>query len=143
MQKEILNEKLQKGWLHAKMFFEVMGGSEEVTRSALNEHMEKIKKMENLKIVSESFGEVLKVESPPRKLKEAYSQIAEVEIVVSSLENLLYAVMFFGPSSIEVIEPKEFKVNIDSAQSMANAVAELMHRYAAGGAGGIVISTKK
>lgn len=143
MSKEILAEKLQKGWLYAKMFFEVMAASEDVAKSALSEHLAKIRKMENMKVVSESFGDVVKVENPPRQLEEAYSQIVEVEILVSSLENLMYSVIFFGPSSVEIIEPKEFRVGFESAQSMVNAVAELMHRYSASGFGGIVISTKK
>lgn len=143
MSKEILAEKLQKGWLHAKMFFEVMAASEDVAKSALSEHLAKIRKMENMKVVSEIFGDVVRVENPPRQLEEAYSQIVEVEILVSSLENLMYSVIFFGPSSVEIIEPREFRVGFESAQSMVNAVAELMHRYSASGFGGIVISTKK
>lgn len=144
MSNEILSEKLAKGWIHARMFFEVMGSSEDVTKSALADHIAKIKKMENLKIVSEKFEDLEKVENPPEKFKgrDLYSQFAEVEVVVSSLENLIYTVIFFGPSSIEIIEPKEMRVGFDSAQSMANAVAELMHRYAASGIGGIVINTK-
>jgi uncharacterized protein (UPF0335 family) len=143
MSSEILREKLDKGWLHAKMFFEVMAASESLVKEALKNHIERIKRMENVKVIAEKFGEIEKVENPPRKLKEAYSQIVDVEVLVSSLENLLYTVMFFGPSSIEIVGPKEFRVKLDSAQSMVNAVAEMMHRYTAGGTGGIVISTKK
>lgn len=143
MTKDLLSEKLEKGWIHAKMFFEVMAVNEDVVKKHLKEHIEKIRKMENLKIVSEKFSEIEEVEDPPEKFKEAYSQIADIEIVVSSLENLIYTVIFFGPSSIEILEPKEMKVGFDSAQAMANAVAELMHKYAAAGAGGIVINTKE
>jgi len=145
MTKDILKEGLEKGWIHARMFFEVMGATEQVAKDALAEHIRKMKKMDNMKIVAENLGETLRVDDPPKQFKdkEAYSQIADVEIIVSSLENLIYSVIFFGPSSIEVIEPKEMRIGFDSAQAMANAVAEIMHRYAAGGAGGIVISTKK
>jgi hypothetical protein len=143
MSKDILKEKLEKGWVHAKMFFEVMGSTEEFTKNALIDHLEKIKKMENIKIVSEKTGEVLKVENPPKIFKDAYSQITEVEVVVNNFENLLYSVIFFGPSSVEIIEPKEMRVGFEAAQSMVNAVAEMMHKYAAAGAGGIVINTKK
>lgn len=143
MDEKKLRELLGRGWVHARMFFEVMGGSEEVAKTALRKHLDTVKKMENMKIVSEKIGEAEKVENPPRQLKEAFSQIAEVDVAVSSFENLLYSIIFFGPSSTEIVEPKEFKIGVTSAQSMLNAVAEIMHRYAAGGAGGIVISTKK
>jgi hypothetical protein len=145
MSKDLLKEKLEKGWIHARMFFEVLGASEQFTKEAMRNHLDKINKMDNMKIVNEKLGDVEKVDKTPARLKvkEAYSQIAEVEIVVSSLENLLYSVIFFGPSSIEIIEPKEMRVGFESAQAMVNAVAEVMHRYAAAGIGGIVISTKK
>lgn len=145
MSKEILQEKLEKGWIHARMFFEVMGASEDVVKSAMRDHLGKVRKMENIKIVVENVQAAEKVEEPPKKFegKEVYSQIAEVELVVSSLENLLYSVLFFGPSSIEIIEPKEMVVKFESAQAMVNAVAEMMHKYAAAGAGGIVINTQK
>jgi hypothetical protein len=145
MSKEVLREKLDKGWIHARMFFEVMGASKDVVESAMRDHLGKVKRMENIAIVSEKVESAEKVESPPKKFEgmEVYSQIAEVEVAVSSLENLLYSVLFFGPSSIEIIEPKEMTVKFDSAQAMVNAVAEMMHKYAAAGAGGIVINTKK
>ena len=69
MSKDVLRESLEKGWVHAKMFFEVMGASEDFTKSALSDHIAKIKKMENIKIVSENFSEVIKVEEPPKQFK--------------------------------------------------------------------------
>lgn len=143
MDESTLREKLEKGWIHAKMFFEVLAVNEETTKESLRKHIDTMKKMENFKIVSEKLGDIVKVEKPPKKFKEAYSQIAEVDVVVSNLENLLYSVIFFGPSSIEIVEPKEYTLDQTGAQAMMNAVAEIMHRYAAAGTGGIVISTKK
>lgn len=143
MSGEILQEKLDKGWLHVKMFFEVLGASEDVTKKALEDHMEKLGKMDDMKIIECKISDSEKVENPTETIKEAYSQIAEVEIVINNLENLLLTVMFFGPSSIEVLAPKEVRVGFNSVQSIANAVAEMMHRYAAEGVGGIVINAKK
>jgi len=142
---DVLKEHLDKGWIHVRMFFEVMGGTEEVAKKALTDHLATVKKMHNIKIVSEKYGDVVEVTDPPKQFegRKAYSQVVEVEMVVSSVENLIYSVIFYGPSSVEVIGPKEMKVGFDAVQSMANAVAEMMHRYASAGAGGIVISTKK
>lgn len=142
---DVLKDHLEKGWIHARMFFEVMGGTEEVAKKALKDHLDTVKKMQTIKVVSEKYGEVEEVQEPPKQFSggKAYSQVVEVEIVVSSVENLIYSVIFYGPSSVEVIEPKEMRMGFDAVQSMANAVAELMHRYASVGAGGIVISTKK
>ena len=143
MNESLLREKTEKGWLHARMFFEVLAIEEEVTKKSLREHLDKINKMDNIKIVSEKFEEVTKIDKPKKGIDVAYSQIVDVDVVVSSFENLLYSVIFFGPSSIEIIEPKKFELNVTEAQNMVNAVAEIMHKYAAGGAGGIVISAAK
>lgn len=142
---DVLKDHLAKGWIHARMFFEVMGGTEDVTTKAMKDHLESLKKMQTVKIVSEKYSSVEEVKDPPKQFSggKAYSQVVEVEIVVNSVENLIYSVIFYGPSSVEVIEPKEMKIGLDAVQSMSNAVAELMHRYASFGAGGIVISTKK
>ncbi|MBI4894405.1 MAG: hypothetical protein HY833_01570 [Candidatus Aenigmarchaeota archaeon] len=145
MSKEILGEHLDKGWIHARMFFEVLAGSEEVARDSLKKHLGSVKKMENIKIVEEKYEDVVEVDDAPKQFKgkKAYSQVCEVDVVVSSVENLVYSVIFFGPSSIEIISPKEMRMKFEEVQSMANAVAEIMHRYASAGAGGIIISGKK
>jgi len=145
MAKDVLAEHLEKGWIHARLYFEVLGADPEVAKKSLKDHLSTVKKMDKIKIVSERYEEVEKLAEPPKKFKgkEAYSQFVEVEAVVSSVENLLYAVVFFGPSSVEIIGPKEMKIKLEEAQSMANAMAEVMHRYAAAGAGGIVINTKR
>ena len=145
MSKEVLAEHLDKGWIHARMFFEVLAASEDVARESLKKHLGSVKKMENIKVVQEKYEDVVEVEDAPKQFKgkKAYSQVCEVDIVVSSVENLVYSVIFFGPSSIEIISPREMKMRFEEVQSMANAVAEIMHRYAAAGAGGIIISGKK
>ena len=116
-----------------------------MARESLKKHLGSVKKMENIKVVQEKYEDVVEVEDAPKQFKgkKAYSQVCEVDIVVSSVENLVYSVIFFGPSSIEIISPREMKMRFEEVQSMANAVAEIMHRYAAAGAGGIIISGKK
>jgi mannose/fructose/N-acetylgalactosamine-specific phosphotransferase system component IIB len=145
MSKEVIAEHLDKGWIHARMFFEVLAASEEIARDSLKKHLGSVKKMENIKIVEEKYEDVVEVDDPPKQFKgsKAYSQVCEVDVVVRSVENLVYSVIFFGPSSIEIISPKEMKMRFEEVQSMANAVAEIMHRYASAGAGGIIISGKK
>ena len=139
----LLKEKLNKGWLHAKMFFEVLAINEKVTEESLRNHLNHFNKMENIYIINEKLGETIKVDNPKRDIKVAYSKIAEIDVIVRSYEYLLYSIIFYGPSSVEIIEPKNFELNLTEAQNMINAVAEIMHKYADGGAGGIVISNVK
>jgi hypothetical protein len=145
MSKDLVAEQLKRGWVHVKMYFEVLAGDEGTAKSSLRQHIDQVKKMDTIKIVSEKFEDVVKVENPPKKFegKNVYSQVADIEMMISSPETLLYSVIFFGPSSIEIMQPREMKLRQEELQGMANSVAEIMHRYASAGAGGIVISGKK
>ena len=49
--------------------------------------------------------------------------------------------MAYGPSSLEVIEPHKFSVDIGEAQSILTAISSMMHQFASTGAGGLLVST--
>lgn len=140
---EEIRDKLANGWIKSRMWFEVLGVEKEVTEKTMKEHLEKVKKEKHTIVLSETFDETVEVKAPFPNVEKAYSQTVEVEMMAQNIESLLYDVIFFGPSAVEVIEPKEVKLGINSLQTILNSVADLIHRYAAQGSGGIVISTKK
>ena len=141
--KEEIKEKVAGGWIRARMNFEIMATDQQATVSTLAEHVKKLKQAPDSEVLSEKFDQVIEVLPPPRDVKQAFSQIVEVEILSKSIEAMLLAVISFGPSSVEVLEPKELIVNYSTIQSVMNTAADLMHRFAAQGLGGIVISSVK
>lgn len=142
LEKEEIKERIEKGWIKARMWFEVMATDKELTRKTLKEHLLGMKKLKNTFILEERFEEVIEVKQPPRDVKQAFSQIAQVELLTKNVETLLFAVMYFAPSSVEILEPKELKIGIETIQSIMNSVADVMHKFSAG-VGGIVVSTKR
>ena len=53
-------------------------------------------------------------------------------------------VMEYGPSSIELLEPRILDLPISEAQGILNSLSRLVHQFAASGAGGLVfIATDK
>ncbi len=142
MIKEEIRENLDKGWILSNLWFEVMAIDRKITEKSLKEHMRKLKKTDDTILVSKKFDKVQKVKDPTPTVKSAYSQIVETRVLTKNIEALLFIVMAFAPSSIEIIEPKELKVGIDTLQGIMNSVADMMHRFAAMGVGGVVVSAK-
>lgn len=140
MEEEEIREKIANGWIKARAFIEVMAVDEDTTTSALSKHLEKIKSQDRIKIYEEELEDVEEVEEPPQQVSQAYTQIAEIEFVVSSVKNLISFTFLYGPSSVEVLEPEEVELKMGELQDLANTTAALVHQYASQGAGGIVTS---
>ncbi len=143
LEKEEIKEKLEKGWIKAVMWFEVMTADRELAENTLKEHIKALQNLKNTYVLSEKFEETVEVKDPPRKVEKAFSKIVQVELLTKDIETLLFAVIYFAPSSVEIIEPKDLTIGIETIQAIMNSVADVLHKLAAGGAGGIVISTRK
>lgn len=143
LSKEEVEEKLEKGWIKSKLWFEVLSTQREVTENSLQAHIEKLKKTEGLFLVSEKTDEVKEVEKPLPNVEKGYSQTVETDLITKNVETLLLVVIFFAPSAVEVLHPEKLTLGANSVQVIMNSVADLIHRYAARGIGGTVISTKK
>ena len=140
-------ELLKRGWIKTRLWFEVLATSKETTEKSLRAHIEKIERLEGVIVREKRFEEVEEVKKIPKRfeklgIRKAYSQVVETIVFTDSLEKLLLIVMAFGPSAIEILEPKEMKVSIGTLQNMMNSVAEMMHRFASSQLGGIIIKGK-
>ena len=141
--KEEIKERVAGGWIRSRMTFEVMAAEKKTTTDALSNHIQKLKTAPDNEVVAEKFEEIVEVSPPPIDVAQAFSQVAEVEILSQSVESMLLVVVTFAPSSVEVLEPENLQISFSTIQSVMNTISDLMHRYAAQGAGGIVFSTQK
>ena len=132
------DEKVQEGWIRLLMTFEAVSVSEEVTKKALESLINKLDSDQRAMIYKKEFLGVKEVNAPVKGMEKGWSQIVEVELIVKRFEDAVNIVMEYGPSSVEVIEPKEVRVNIGEMQSTLNSIGELMHKFAAAGLGGFV-----
>lgn len=138
--KEQVAEKLKQGWIQAGMMFEVLAITEEAAKEALQSHIEKMEKSGAVEMIKKEFSSLEKVEKPIQGIETGFSQVCETEMLVKNLESLLQIVMEFGPASVEILKPDKYQLNVGEAQNILNIVAEMMHRFAAAGLGGIVIA---
>ena len=89
MEEKEIKEKIQKGWIHSKMWFEVLATTKEVAEESLKNHIKRLKKMENCVVIKENFKETIEVEKPLQRVERAYSSIVEIEVLTKDVETLL------------------------------------------------------
>lgn len=141
--KDLIHEKSGKGWIKAWFAIEIMAVSKEVAESSLKEHIDNFESIKEIFVFERKFHPVEKVEHPPRNIPEAYSQVVEVSFFAKDFLSFINIVAAFGPSSVEILEPKEIRLRVDEAQSLANLIAGLMHQFASAGVGGVVFTPQK
>ncbi|MBN2203377.1 MAG: hypothetical protein JW700_04300 [Candidatus Aenigmarchaeota archaeon] len=137
--KEEANEKVKDGSLRTWMMFEVLAVKEETTKKSLEGLIDRLDEDSRVKLYKKEFGDVKEVEKPLKNIEKGYSLTCEVELVASRLDNLVQIVTEYGPSAIEIIEPKKFDVDAGEAQTILNTISHIMHQFAAAGAGGMVM----
>ncbi len=138
---EKVRKKLKEGWIKSWMMIEVMAISEKYTKEALKKHVEKMEKEKKTIIYKKDFKEARKVDKPFKNINSAYSQVVELELLTENYEQLVFLVMNYGPSSIEIMGPEHIKMDMGEAQGILNSMADIIHKFAAMGAGGVIIKT--
>ena len=149
----IIKEKQKAGWIKAWFAIEVVAVGEDVATNAIQKHMERMLRAKNSLITDLTYSNPIEsknlTEAMKKKMEEKgdgrkpYSVTAEVNIYCKNLVTLLELVMMYGPSAIEILEPKEVEVPVDEIQNIANIFSGILHQFAASGVGGMVISTDK
>ncbi len=134
-----------EGRIKSLMLIEVLAANEEMAKSSLKDLIDKLKAEKGVEVIKADFKEIQKVENPVPGIKEAFSQVVEIELISKAYETLVGIVMNYGPSSIEILEPSSLKIGVGEAQAILNDISDLIHRFAAVGIGGLVItdSSKK
>lgn len=141
--REDVEDKVQKGYIKVWMLFEVQASNEETAKSAMKKHIEALKKEEGIEVIEEKEDEVMEMEAPERLkekgIEKLYSLIYEVVILSPRLDDVVYAVLNYAPSAIEVLAPDEIKIKMGDLQNALASIADMLHKILSHGLGGLVI----
>jgi len=140
LSKEQIAEKLKQGWIQAGMMFEVLAITEEAAKEALQSHVGKMEKDGLVSVVKKDFLQIEKVEKPVQGIETGFSQVCNTELMAKNFDTLVQIVLEFGPASVEILKPDKYQLSAGEAHNILNTMAEMMHRFAAAGFGGIVIA---
>ncbi|MBI4176592.1 MAG: hypothetical protein HY518_05280 [Candidatus Aenigmarchaeota archaeon] len=121
------------------MMIESLAVNEEAAKSSLEKHVQLMEREEKIIIYRKLFKEIQKVEKPLPNIESAFSHVVEIEMVSQDFETLTYMVMNYAPSATEILEPNLVKMDVGEAQGILNSLAEMMHKFAAAGVGGVVV----
>lgn len=125
MDKREIKEKIMKGWLQARLILQVMGKPAEHVENALNLVLEHLAKTKNVEMVEKTVHKAKLVEDT----KEVFTTFAEIEILVPDFSKLIEIVFDYMPSSVEIVEPSNFSLKLEDANSVINDLAMRLHQY--------------
>jgi hypothetical protein len=111
--------------IRAIMIIEIAGRPPEHIKQALEKHTEQLKNLKDVRLISNKISKPKRLESE----QEMYTCFAEIEIETESFLRLTEIMFDFMPSSIEIIEPNEVKMNMQQATMFLNNLTGRLHRY--------------
>jgi len=138
MKKEDADEKVGEEWIRAWLMFEVLAVNESTTKNSLESLMNRLENDNRIRMYKKEYGDIKKVEKPIKNVDVGYSLTCEIELISKKFDNLVQIVTEYGPAAIEILEPKKFDLDAGEAQAILNSISQMMHQFAAAGAGGIV-----
>ncbi len=119
---EQIGKKPENHKFLATMFIE---GQSKQKKALENAHKDMIKRLKKDKVIR-----LLSIdEEDIEKQEDYYSVLFEVEFSAKNFEDVCYAVLNYGPSSVELIEPEEYTIDMTEAQGTLNDVATIMQAY--------------
>ena len=136
--KKEAEKRMKDKWIKSQMFIEVLALQEDAAKEVLEAHVKKLENEGSVLITKKDWKPMRKIEKPFPNIDIGYGYFVELEVLTENYDKLVYVAMNYGPSSIEIIEPKEIKLQSWEADGIVNGVADMMHRFAAS-KGGFVL----
>ncbi len=127
----IVQKRIEEGWIKSWVMIEALAVSEDVAKDAIKNLVEKMEKEKGVMIFDKDLKGVKRVEDVNPKIKSAFSQVIEMSMLTPNYDKLVYMIMNYGPSAVEILEPKEIRMDQGEAQGILNSISTLIHRFAA------------
>ena len=88
----------EKGSIHIRAVFNVVGSPKEHVEASLKEYIENIKKDKRITFLQEHF-------EPAVEKEKIWHTFSELDLVIKNIDVLIWLVINFNPASIEIVEP--------------------------------------
>lgn len=119
MEQKEIRQKVIEGRVHSRIIIEVLGAPKEHVEKTIRDYVEKLKHDENVEVLKEYFSDA-------EQKKKFFAVFVELELLVKSPEHLTWLCFDYMPSSIEIMDPEEFKFkSLDFAQFLNDLQARL------------------
>jgi hypothetical protein len=142
LEPEKVQKKMKEGWIKSWMMIESLAVTEAAAISSLEKHVKKLGLEQGVIVAKKEFKKADKVNKPFENIKTAYSGVVELEVLTKDYDKLVFLVLNYAPSAIEVLEPKKIIIDAGEAQGILNSLSELIHRFVGMTRGAIMVDTK-
>ena len=116
-----VDEKLANGYVHCRVFIEIMGAPQNHVDATLNLVVKRLGEEKGVSIVSE--------QSHPAEAKEKlFSAFAEVELLIKDFATLTRIVFDYMPSSFEVLKPESFRLPMLEVSNFVGDTLAALHQ---------------
>lgn len=144
MDKAEVQRLVKKGWIKVWMVFDTQAVDKKLLTELLEMLLAKMRETQSLKVVESSLTKPERIKPvaqlEAQGVKKVYSQILEATLLAEDFESLVNATITFGPTAVEILEPEKITISMRQAQNALSSMTEMMHRYAAAGPGGVMLT---
>lgn len=119
--------------IRCAFIFEILGRPPEHIKSSLEEFIDNIGKVKEIKIIRKKIHEPKVIEREenknPNNKEDIYTTFADVELEADDINVIFRIVLNMLPSNVEIISPKEiFLKNFDATQLLTELTIKL-HKF--------------
>lgn len=118
--KELIEEKLEKGYIRFSTIIEMMGAPKEHLSKSFRSYIEKLRENRNITILKEHFAK-------PKKKDNLFVMYVELELLAKDASEMVFFCFDYMPSSIEIIEPEKFSYRAADFAAFMNDMQARMH----------------
>ncbi len=105
-----------------RTIIEIAGFPKEHVEESTKKVLEKIKELKDVKVLEQEIAEV-------KEVKKMWSTFMEIKIELKDMQSLIAFSFNFMPSSIEIIEPKDFTLKEVELSEFLNELLRRLHNY--------------
>jgi len=120
-----VEKRVKEGAILSRVFIEIQGNDAEAAKKALEATVFTSLAAEQ----SVSLLNVRLYDIQPDKDKKTFSGVVEIKALFRDFRWFVSVIMRYGPSAIEIIEPEEYKLNLEEMQSLIADVSEFSQTF--------------
>jgi hypothetical protein len=119
-----IKEKLEKGYIHARVIIGIVGKPKEFIEQTLKDYIANIKKHEDYILLNSDFSEARELEED----KTLFSTFSEVELLAKNINALTGFCFDYMPSSIEILAPEKLNISAPYFSQVMNDLQGKLHK---------------
>ncbi len=121
--------KLGEGGILARLYIGVQGNELESAKKALDATVfNRMAKEEHISLLEVKMYDIMK-EKAEKKGMTIFSGVAEVKVVADDYRWFVNAIIRYGPSAVEIMEPSDVKLDSEQMHSLVADVSDFVHMY--------------